>query len=174
VGEIKKIPLPKGEYELKFVTMDGKDIVEDVHFVMPDSDKQYLIELLHEQEIRKKKEELASIERENKKKMENGQFDVNGVSFKMVRVHGGTYWMGADNGFRGLFKKVDNTVINFYGNARGTEKPVHQVTLKEYFIGETVVTQELWQAVMDSNPSCFKGSNNPVENVSWNDCQAFI
>lgn len=173
-GEIKKIPLPKGEYELKFVTMDGKDIVEDVHFVMPDSDKQYLIELLHEQEIRKKKEELASIERENKKKMENGQFDVNGVSFKMVRVQGGTFWMGADNGDKGLFKKIDNTVQNFYGLASDFEKPVHEVTLSDYFIAETVVTQELWQAVMGSNPSYYRGKNKPVEHVSWDDCELFI
>ena len=56
------------------------------------------------------------------------------------------------------------------------EKPVHQVTLtKDYYIGETEVTQELWTAVMWSNPSSFKGSDQlPVESVSWNDCQAFI
>jgi formylglycine-generating enzyme required for sulfatase activity len=41
-------------------------------------------------------------------------------------------------------------------------------------IGETEVTQELWQAVMGSNPSDFSGTNLPVEQVSWNDCQTFI
>lgn len=104
--------------------------------------------------------------------MEN--FTVNGVSFNMVRVHGGTYWMGADNGDRGLFKKIDKTAQNFYGFASENEKPVHQVTVRDFCIGETVVTQALWQAVMGNNPSYFKGSNKPVENVSWNDCQAFI
>ena len=41
-------------------------------------------------------------------------------------------------------------------------------------IGKTEVTQELWEAVMGSNPSEFNGSNLPVENVSWEDCQTFI
>ena len=44
-----------------------------------------------------------------------------------------------------------------------------------YYIGQTEVTQELWEAVMGSNPSYFTGDNRrPVENVSWNDCQEFI
>ena len=55
------------------------------------------------------------------------------------------------------------------------ETPVHQVTLSDYFIGETEVTQELWYAVMGSNPSYFtRSSRNPVECVSWHDCQTFI
>ena len=59
-------------------------------------------------------------------------------------------------------------------DAEGTEKPAHQVTLSDYMICKTEVTQELWQAVMGSNPSFFKGDNLPVECVSWNDCQKFI
>ena len=43
-----------------------------------------------------------------------------------------------------------------------------------FYIGETEVTQELWQAVMGSNPSKFKGYNLPVESVSWNDCKEFL
>lgn len=43
-----------------------------------------------------------------------------------------------------------------------------------FYIGETEVTQELWQEVMGSNPSYFKGALRPVEQVSWNDCQEFI
>lgn len=43
-----------------------------------------------------------------------------------------------------------------------------------YYIGETEVTQELWQSVMGNNPSEFKGNYHPVENVSWDDCKAFI
>jgi len=87
-------------------------------------------------------------------------FTVNGVSFNMVRVKGGTFMMGA--------------TPEQESDAWDDEKPAHQVTLSTYSIGETEVTQELWQAVMGSNPSNFKGSNLPVENVSWDDCQTFI
>lgn len=82
-------------------------------------------------------------------------FTVNGVSFEMVFVGGGTFRMGSDSG-------------------DSDEEPVHDVTLSNYCIGKTEVTQALWRAVMGTNPSHFKGDNLPVENVSWNDCQTFI
>ena len=88
------------------------------------------------------------------------RFTVNGVSFEMVRVEGGTFRMGATS------EQEDG--------ADSDEKPVHSVTLSSYYIGKTEVTQALWQAVMGSNPSNFKGSNLPVECVSWDDCQEFI
>jgi len=85
---------------------------------------------------------------------------VNGISFKMIRVEGGTFTMGATSE-QGL-------------DADSDEKPAHQVTVSTFSIGETEVTQELWQAVMGSNPSNFKGPRRPVEEVSWEDCQNFI
>lgn len=87
-------------------------------------------------------------------------FTVNGVSFKMVRVDGGTFTMGATS--------------EQGSDAYDDEKPAHHVTLSSYYIGETEVTQELWQAVMGSNPSYFSGAKKPVEQVSWDDCQKFI
>jgi formylglycine-generating enzyme required for sulfatase activity len=55
------------------------------------------------------------------------------------------------------------------------EKPAHQVTLRDYYIGQTEVTQAQWQAVMGDNPAQFKGCGDcPVENVSWNDIQDFL
>lgn len=82
---------------------------------------------------------------------------VNGVSFRMVRVEGGTFQMGSKD------KEADSD-----------EKRVHQVTLSSYSIGETEVMQELWQAVMGSNPSEFKGAKNPVERVRWKSCHMFV
>lgn len=87
-------------------------------------------------------------------------FTANGISFNMVLVDGGTFMMGATSE-QGKDASYD-------------EKPAHQVTLSAYHIGETEVTQELWEAVMGSNPSNFKGANRPVETVSWDDCQTFI
>lgn len=43
-----------------------------------------------------------------------------------------------------------------------------------FYIGESQVTQELWEIVMHNNPSHFLGKNHPVECVNWNDCQVFI
>lgn len=91
----------------------------------------------------------------------NTEYSVNGVSFTMVAVEGGTFTMGA----------TSEQGSDAYDN----EKPAHQVTLSDYYIGETEVTQELWQAVMGSNPSYFTGNlQRPVECVSWDDCQTFI
>jgi len=55
------------------------------------------------------------------------------------------------------------------------ESPQHSVRIaKGFWVGKYEVTQVQWQQVMGSNPSCFKGNNNPVERVSWNDCQEFL
>ena len=88
------------------------------------------------------------------------EFTVNGVTFKMIAVKGGTFQMGATS------EQGDD--------AWEQEKPVHLVTLDSYKIGETEVTQALWKAVMDNNPSWFEGDDLPVERVSWDDCQEFI
>jgi formylglycine-generating enzyme required for sulfatase activity len=45
---------------------------------------------------------------------------------------------------------------------------------KPFYIGKHEVTQEAWQRVMGTNPSAFKGPKNPVEKVSWKDCQDFL
>lgn len=87
-------------------------------------------------------------------------YSVNGVSFDMMFVKGGTFTMGATSEMK---YPADN------------EKPAHHVTLtNDYYIGKTEVTQALWKAVMGSNPSEFKGDNKPVEQVEWDDCKEFI
>ena len=54
------------------------------------------------------------------------------------------------------------------------EKPIHQVQLDSYFIGQYPVTQALWQEIMGNNPSRFPNDKHPVERVSWNDIQDFL
>ena len=89
-------------------------------------------------------------------------FTVNGVSFKMMPVEGGTFTMGAT-------EEEDADYQVFQGS------PKHQVTLNGFSIGQTEVTQELWQAVMGNNPSNHTGNMQyPVENINWEDCQTFI
>jgi formylglycine-generating enzyme required for sulfatase activity len=56
-----------------------------------------------------------------------------------------------------------------------TDETQHEVTLTHgFWLGETTVTQALWKAVVGENPSRFMGEDLPVENVSWDDCKAFM
>ena len=58
---------------------------------------------------------------------------------------------------------------------RGGNEAQHSVTLTQgYWLADTCVTQALWQAVMGDNPSKFKGEQNPVDSVSWQDCWQFM
>ena len=96
---------------------------------------------------------------------------VNGVSFNMIQVEGGTFTMGSVyNPFDGITDYAD-------------EEPAHNVTLTTYSIGETEVTQELWKAVMGSDSPASWGENTgndvyypqrPAEFISWVECQTFI
>lgn len=55
------------------------------------------------------------------------------------------------------------------------EGPQHRVKItRGFWLGDTPVTQALWQAVMGNNPSEFKSPDRPVEQVSWDDCQVFL
>ncbi|MDD6783952.1 MAG: SUMF1/EgtB/PvdO family nonheme iron enzyme [Prevotellaceae bacterium] len=94
-------------------------------------------------------------------------FTVKGVSFNMVTVEGGTFTMGA--------RSEENPAAN--------ETPIHQVTLNNYYISETEVTQALWKSVTGYSPTNSGsswsstigiGDAYPAYYVSWNDCQEFI
>jgi formylglycine-generating enzyme required for sulfatase activity len=79
--------------------------------------------------------------------------NANGVEFEMVYCPAGEFWM---------------------------DPPKHLVKMtKGFWMGETQVTQELWEKVMGWNPSNFKGGNIkgcsklPVDCVTWYDCLVF-
>ena len=78
------------------------------------------------------------------------EYSVAGVPIKMVKVTGGTFLMGAQS--------TNSIGDNYDTDASSNESPVHQVTLSDYYIGETEVTQGLWEAVMKYNGSCADGS----------------
>lgn len=88
------------------------------------------------------------------------KFSVGGVSFRMMPVEGGTFLMGATPEQLQLGKD--------------DEKPVHEVSLDDFMIGEFEVTCDLWQAVMGYLPPYLGGGSYPVGNVSWYDAWAFI
>lgn len=134
-----------------------------------------------ELEIQRLKRELAekeriissqrqAIEKEKKEKqirVENDYygnvlFTIRKVKFKMIRVNHGEFMMGAASNEKVLFDDYS--------------RPVHKVCLtKDYYIAETPVTQELWNAVMGGDVYCyFKGPQNPVHMVSWDKCMVFI
>ncbi len=77
----------------------------------------------------------------------------NGI--EMVLVKGGTFQMGSNDG-------------------DSNEKPIHEVSVDDFYLSKYEVTQKQWVAIMGNNPSYFKGDNLPVESVSWNDVQQFI
>ena len=83
-------------------------------------------------------------------------FTYKGVSYRFRWILPGTFKMGSEKG-------------------QDREKPVHDVSITQgFWLGETTVTQALWQAVMGKNPSHFKGRSLPVERVSWDDTKKFI
>ncbi len=108
-------------------------------------------------DFRRLQDELSGIKETDEPLID---ISVGKETFRMMKVKGGVYTMGATS------EQGDKAYIK--------EFPVHNVLLDDYYIGETVVTQGLWKAVMDNNPSHFKGDNLPVERVLWEDAQEFV
>lgn len=83
-----------------------------------------------------------------------------GVKLELVLIPAGEFLMGPPDSDKDVGRN---------------EKPQHRVRItKPFYLGKYPVTQEQWEAVMGSNPSDFKGPKNPVERVSWEDCQTFL
>ena len=92
----------------------------------------------------------------------NKTFTVNGVSFEMVAVKGGSFIMGC------TWDDCDDCFNEF-------ENPSHSVTLSDYYIGKFEVTQKLWNAVMGGNNTTDQYANIPVNwLIHWDDCIEFI
>ena len=94
-------------------------------------------------------------------------FTVNGVSFNMILVEGGSFMMGA--------QKDDPTKPNYDPEADPFESPVHQETVNTFYIGETPVTLALWKAILRDTriDYLFQTYNAPVVPVSIAECIEF-
>lgn len=89
-------------------------------------------------------------------------YRTNDVGVEFVAVPAGEFQMGCSEGTKPMECSTD-------------ERPRHAVQItKPFEIGKTELTEKQWQAVMGSNPSNFKGDNLPVEQVSYQDVQAFL
>jgi formylglycine-generating enzyme required for sulfatase activity len=87
------------------------------------------------------------------------EFSLNDIPQRLRWINPGKFLMGSPESEK---ERYDD------------ERP-HEVTISTgFWLAETACTQELWQAVMDENPSQFKGATRPVEQVSWEDCQQFL
>ncbi len=95
-------------------------------------------------------EKAKNFVEDSKKAQEQTLADLNFVD--IVFVQGGTFQMGGNE---------------------SDEKPIHSVTVGDFYIGKTEVTQAQWKAVMGDNPSRFTGGNNPVEQVRWHEAVEF-
>jgi len=73
---------------------------------------------------------------------------------EMLLVKGGSFQMGSEDGYH-------------------DDKPVHSVTVSDFYLGKYEVTQKEWLKLMDSNPSKWKNDDLPVERVSWHDIVEF-
>ena len=86
--------------------------------------------------------------------------ETNSIGMTLVLIPAGEFLMGSTDSDK---------------DADPGEKPQHRVRItRPFYLGKYLVTQAQWQAVMGGNPSHFKGPENPVEMVSWNDCQVFL
>lgn len=167
-GRIKKIPLAEGEYELEFVSVENESDRLEKTLEMPSKDVVLHLSLA---EKRKQRIEKEAAEQEAKRKafLQDKTISVNGVSFVMKPIEGGTFQMGA--------QKSDNSSGNYDDEAFDNEKPVHEVKVDSFYMGEIVATQALWKAVMGSEPTYNdgwedkygKGDNYPAYRVSYND-----
>jgi formylglycine-generating enzyme required for sulfatase activity len=74
------------------------------------------------------------------------------------------YFPGIDYSFSMvLVKGTGDTTYSFGGDLKLS------IRISDFFISRYLVTQRLWEHVMGNNPAAVKGSNKPVETVSYND-----
>lgn len=97
----------------------------------------------------------ASSSKEEGYVQEVDTFTINGFNLEMVKIPGGSFKMGSDDG-------------------DADEKPVREKQVSDFYLSKYEVTQKLWFVIMNTNPSTVINDNYPVNNISWDACQLFI
>ncbi|MBO7476826.1 MAG: SUMF1/EgtB/PvdO family nonheme iron enzyme [Salinivirgaceae bacterium] len=174
VGQIKKMPLRQGDYILQFISLINPADSYSVNLSMPNADKVLDIHLNPVLSGRENEEQRQYAIEQKEKEI---RLMIEKYIAEMVYVECGTFWMGAHSNIikNSFFQgEPDINTPNYDMDAFADESPVHKVTLDSFHIGKYPVTQGLWSAIMENNPSYHKNDKYPVENVSWNDCDEFI
>ncbi len=83
--------------------------------------------------------------------------ELSELKASLVLVEGGDFMMGSDS-----------------ETASAREKPAHQVSLSNFYMGKTEVTQALFERVMGWNVSYFACPTCPVNNISWMNVHLFV
>ena len=97
--------------------------------------------------------------------------DLNGVPLEMVKIPGGSFKMGQPEAERQ--ELIQQFGEKEYQEYFARELPQHEVTVPQFFMGKYPVTQAQWRAIINKNPSNFKGDDCPVEQVNWHDAVEF-
>ncbi|AFY45170.1 SUMF1/EgtB/PvdO family nonheme iron enzyme [Nostoc sp. PCC 7107] len=154
-------PTREGEQDSKPLSAAGRGLERDSALSEPTPPNQFEFEIV-------KVDAKGQIINRSQGRAEFFAEDLgNGVVLEMVSIPGGTFLMGSPEREEGRYDD---------------ESPQHNVTVPSFFMGKFPVTQAQWQAVaaldqvnidLNPHPSHFKGSNRPVECVSWDDAVEF-
>lgn len=149
-----KLPLNKGVNTVEVKPVDGVNDTFERTFNVTHSGNQLLkINLLSNRKANQQTDKEQQPKVSDAATITEDTFAIE-IALDMVLIKGGTFQMGSND-----------------------EKPIHSVTLNDFYICKYEVTQQQWRTIMGSNPPKLanEGCNNcPVEQVSWEDVQEFI
>ena len=102
---------------------------------------------------------------------EPGKPFTNSIGMKLVYIPHGDFMMGSRDTVEEVSRKRSYKTLS---RKVADGHPQHRVKItKGFYMGTTEVTQFQYEEIMNKNPSNFKGEDNPVELVSWNDAVEF-
>lgn len=132
----------------------GGSNMSDSHYSVSNEDNKTELETASTEQTTSN-EQTDNLTEQDDMALKTTTYTIEGIDFKMVLVEAGTFTMGSDN-----------------TNVAFSESPAHKVTLtQDYLMGETEVTEALWNAVMGNGG----GSNtHPKTSVTWNEAHTFV